>query len=229
MRTVAHAALILRNAWTVNEGEQTQPRMWSWAATVLDVAERRGHVEGLVGNRIAIVRYVTIDYLREELHPELIDSGVRLIEDNREWELPTWRCDGFDAVDFGVELETMDGEIWSLTWDPPGDHEGIGIRKGPLIGSVVVPDRLTAVWDATLTPLWSPMLRAPIAAVELHYVPWDPPSPGFWCHRISFVTQDARLEVVMGDNEYGRLVASANNVAILAPDTPLPHWPYLAG
>ena len=148
--------------------------MWSWAATDLDVAERREHVEGLVGNRFALVRYMTIDYLREELHPELTDSGVRFIEDAREWERPTWRCDGFNAVDFGVELEMMDGETWSLTWDPPGNHQGIGIRKGPLIGSVVVPDRLTAVWDATLTSLWSPMLRTPIETVELHYTPEIP-------------------------------------------------------
>lgn len=128
---------------------------------------------------------MTIDYQREQFHPELIDSGVRLIEDARELERPTWRYDGFDAVDFGVEPETLDGEIWSLTWDPPGNHEGIGIRKAPLIGSVVVPDGLTAVWEA-------------------------------------------RLEVVMGDHEHGRLVASANNVAILAPETLLPPWPDLA-
>ena len=71
--------------------------------------------------------------------------------------------------------------------------------------------------------------RSPsIAAVEHHYTPWDPPTPGFWCPRIPIVTQDARLEVVMGDNEHGRLIASANNVAILAPETPLPPWPYLA-
>ena len=209
----------------MNEGGPSPTRVWSWAATDLEVAERREHVEGLVGKRIAMVRYVTIDYQREQLHPELIDSGVRLIDDARELERPTWRHDGFDAVDFGLELETRDGEIWSLTWDPPGNHEGIGIRKGPLIGAVVVPDGLTAVWEATLSSLWPPMLRAPIAAVELHYIPWDPPSPSFWCPRISLVTQDARLEVVMGDSEHGRLVASANNLAILAPETLLPPWP----
>ena len=60
---------------------------------------------------------------------------------------------GFDAVDFGVELETIDGEIWSLTWDPPGEHEGIGIRREPLIGSYA--DGLTAVWEATSSSLWA--------------------------------------------------------------------------
>ncbi len=69
------------------------------------------------------------------------------------------RYDGFDAVDYGLDLETMDGEIWSLTRDPPGDREGMGIRNGSLIGTVVVPDGLTAVWDVTSTSLWSPMLR----------------------------------------------------------------------
>ena len=137
---------------------------------------------------------------------------------------PTWRYHGFDTVDFGVELATLDGEIWSLTWDPPGVHEGIGIRKKPLIGPVVAANGPIAVWDATLTSLWSPMVQTSIAAVELHYIPSDPPSPGFSCPRISFVTHDARLEVVMADTDQGRLVPAADNVAILAPETSLPLW-----
>ena len=217
---------MVRNAWNVNEAGQSPARVWSWAASAPEVAERREHVEGLVGKRITLVRYVTLDYRREEFRPELIDSGVRFIEDARELERPTWTCPGFDAVDFGVELETIDAEIWSLTWDPPGEHEGIGLRKGPLFGSFA--DGLTAVWEATRSSLWSPIVGSPIAAVELHYTPWDPPSPGFWCPRISLITHDARLEVVMGGNDHGRLVASANNIAILAPETPLPPWPYLA-
>ncbi len=66
-------------------------------------------------------------------------------------------------------------------------------------------------------------------AVELHYAPWDPPSPALWFNRVSLVTQDARLEVVMGDDYHGELVPAGDNVAILAPETPLPPWSILAG
>ena len=41
---------------------------------------------------------------------------------------PTWLYDGFDAIDYGLEIETDSGALFSLTWDPPGHHEGIGLR-----------------------------------------------------------------------------------------------------
>jgi hypothetical protein len=203
--------------------------VWSWAASDRDVAERREHADGLMGEQVVMVRYVNIDYRREELHPDLLDAGVRIIEDAGEVEHPTWRCDGFDAVDYGIELETSDGATWSLTWDPPGDHEGIGLRKEPLIGSAVSPDASVAVWEVAGSPLWSPITLAPIEGIQLHYFPWDPPWPSFWCPRISLVAGDSRTEIIMGDEEDGRLVPSATNVAILAPETRLPTWSHLTG
>lgn len=56
-----------------------------------------------------------------------------------------WQFDGFDAVDFGIELETETGSVFSLTWDPPGDHEGIGLRNVAMLGHGVRDDADVAV------------------------------------------------------------------------------------
>lgn len=204
--------------------ERDTSRVWSWSATGEEVAERRGHVEGLVGHRIRTVRYYTLDYLRWELHPELTDTGARLILDESEWEHPTWQFDGFDAFDYGFEMLTDSGSAWSLTWDPPGDHEGIGLRNQPMFGRAVRPEADVAVWDVTRTATWAPLLQGSIEAVELHYEAWDVEGSGFWCPHISLRSQRSQLEVIMGDSDRGALVPSADNVAVLWPSTPLPDW-----
>lgn len=38
----------------------------------------------LVGERVRAIRYFTMDYRRHELHPELIGSGPRTINDESE-------------------------------------------------------------------------------------------------------------------------------------------------
>ena len=60
-------------------GLERSARVWSWAANDREVAERRKHADRLVGQQVVTVRYLTIDYQREELHPELVGSGPRLI------------------------------------------------------------------------------------------------------------------------------------------------------
>jgi hypothetical protein len=62
-------------------------------------------------------------------------EGPRHIVDAGEWRNPTWRYPGFDSVDFGVELETEPGSVFSVTWDPLGMYEGIGLREQPLLGT----------------------------------------------------------------------------------------------
>jgi hypothetical protein len=199
-------------------------RVWSWAATDDDVAERRAHVEGLVGHRVRAVRYYTLDYLRWELHPELTGAGARLVADESEWEHPTWQFDGFDAFDYGFELLTESGSAWSLTWDPPGNQEGIGLRNQPMLGSAVTPEADVAVWDVSRTATWVPFLREPVEAVELHYAAWGVEGSGSWCPHISLHSRGTQLEVILGDSDRGSLVPSADNVAVLWPSTPLPDW-----
>lgn len=89
--------------------------MWSWAASAVEADERRRDAHALVGERIRGIRYYTLDYHRHELHPELIDRGPRLIDAESEWDEPTWLFEGFDAMDYGLEVTTDSGTAFSLT------------------------------------------------------------------------------------------------------------------
>src|SRR6266545_4698022 len=60
-----------------------------------------------------------------------VGEGLRHIVEAGEWRNPTWRYPGFDSVDFGLELETESGSVFSVTWAPPGMYEGIGLREQP--------------------------------------------------------------------------------------------------
>ncbi|MDX6248938.1 MAG: hypothetical protein QOF10_2298 [Kribbellaceae bacterium] len=200
-------------------------RVWSWATTESEVDQRRQHAEQLVGQYISRVRYYTIDYRREELHPELIDSGPRFIDGDSEWDQPTWRYDGFDAMDFGIELETDTGAFFALTWDPPGYREGIGLQNVAMLGGGVQRDADVAIWDvSTRASNWRPLIGNRLTGLELHYLPWDDQESGFWCQHITFRSEGSSVEVVMGDADNGVLVPSADNVAVLQAGTPLPRW-----
>lgn len=109
-------------------------RTWSWAASMADVEERRRHAQLMVGAVLTSVSYVTLDHERLERFPELELTGPRQITDPAEWADPQWFCPEFDMVDYGIELVMADGQVFSSTWDPPGDIEGIGLRAVPSWG-----------------------------------------------------------------------------------------------
>jgi hypothetical protein len=153
-------------------GERRQVRVWSWAATEDDVKERREHAEQLISQCIQAVRYYTIDYERDERHAHLVGAGPRLVKDKAEWAEPEWRHSGFDAVDYGIELVTETEQRFSLTWDPPGEHEGIGLRNVPMLGTGVRRDADVAVWDLTTHDgKWAVLLGNAVTKVDLHYTP----------------------------------------------------------
>jgi hypothetical protein len=157
-----HAPAAIRKTVDMSIGPD---RVWSWATTESEVDQRRQHAEQLVGQHISRVRYYTLDYRREELHPELIDSGPRFIDADSEWNQPTWRYDGFDAMDFGIELETDTSALFALTWDPPGYREGIGLQKVAMLGGGVRRDADVAIWDvSTRSSNWRPPARKGPAA-----------------------------------------------------------------
>ena len=206
-------------------GAWSEGRVWSWAASGAEADARRREANALVGERIGAVRYFTLDYRRHELHPELIGGGPRTIDAESEWIEPTWLYDGFDAVDYGLEVTTESGATFSLTWDPPGDHEGIGLQPLPMLGSGVRSDADVAVWAVgDWAGVWTPMIGRLVTGVDLHYVPWDGERGSLWCPHITFHGEDNRVEVVMGDSHDGTLVPSADNVAVLHPGTSLPAW-----
>lgn len=214
-----------RKTGGVDVGARGVGRVWSWAASDAEANARRHDAQELVGERIRAVRYYTIDYRRQDMHPELIDGGPRIIEAESEWNEPTWLYAGFDAMDFGLEVATDSGTAFSLTWDPPGDHEGIGLQRMAMLGSGVRGDADVGIWEVgERTASWKPMVGRRVTGVDLHYVPWDEARGSLWCPHITFHGEGGRVEVVMGDAESGVLVPSADNVAGLHPGTALPAW-----
>jgi hypothetical protein len=200
-------------------------RVWSWAASDAEADARRHEANELVGERIREVRYYTLDYRRYELHPELIDCGPRVIDAESEWKEPTWLFAGFDAMDYGFEVTTDSGAAFSLTWDPPGDHEGIGLQPIPMLGSGVRTDADVAIWTVgERSASWTEMVGRRVMGVDLHYVPWDEEHGSLWCPHITIHGEDGQVEVVMGDSQDGAMVPSADNVAVLHPGTSLPAW-----
>lgn len=209
----------------IGETAGMEGRAWSWAASSAEVDARRRDAQQLVGQRLQGIRYFTLDYRRGELHPHLIDHGPRIVDVEAEWDDPTWLYDGFDAVDYGFEVTTESGATFSLTWDPPGDHEGIGLQPVPMLGSGVRRDADLAIWAVgDRSASWSAMVGRLITGVDLHYVAWNEELGSMWCPHITFRGEQGCVEVVLADFEDGKLGPSADNVAVLHPDTSLPAW-----
>ncbi|MBO9553174.1 hypothetical protein [Cellulomonas sp.] len=201
-------------------------RVWSWATSQSQADARRREAGALVGERIRTVRYFDLDHRRSELHPELEGAGPRTVVDPSEWTDPNWLNDGFDAVDHGFEIVTHSGAVFSLTWDPPGHQEGIGLQPVPLLGSGVSVEADVAIWDVQeRSPGWTSMAGTHVTGVDLHYVPWaDRSGPPLWCPHVTIHGEHDRVDVIMGDSAGGVLVPSADDVAVLHPGTPLPRW-----
>ncbi|QYJ02869.1 hypothetical protein KUV85_11040 [Nocardioides panacisoli] len=204
----------------MDHGARGVERVWSWAASGAEAEARRRDAHELVGEYLRSVHYFTIDYRRQDVHPELIDDGPRIIEANSEWLDPPWLHEGFDAIEFGLEIATESGAVFSLTWDPPGEREGIGLQRVAMLGSGVHRDAGVGIWDVgARTPAWRLLVGRRITGVDLHYEPWDEETGSLWCPRITVRGESGRVEIVMGDAENGLLVPSADNVAVLHSGT----------
>lgn len=145
------------------------------------------------------VSYVTIDYERLERFPELEMAGPRQITDPAEWADPHWACPEFETVDYGIELVMADGQVFSSTWDPLGDIEGIGLRAVPLLGSGVAVDADVAIWHVSGRGRWRGKRGEEIIGVELDYRPWRT-GAGFWCPAVSIHFKKSSIELLLGES-----------------------------
>jgi hypothetical protein len=180
------------------------------------------HARRLVGRELKSVRYYDIDYRREDWAAGR--TGPRIILNQAEWSQPTWAYADCDSLDFGIDLEVTDGSVFSVTWDPPGQQEGLGLRQERLLDQAFRPDIWAAVWDVSSRSRWTPLVGRAVTDVQLHYLPWQPPE-GFWCPRITLRFGAARVELCLGQGESGREVSpSADNVAVLFDPDALPGW-----
>jgi hypothetical protein len=166
------------------------------------------------------VRYWTLDYTQLERRPDA--PWTRIIEDETEWRQPSWARAGFDTLDFGLELETDRGATFTVSWDPPGDRDGVSIAQAPLrfTGSPI------AIWDVTKRSRWSALVGQPVADVTLHYRPWGN-GAGFWCSRISLLISGVSVHLFLGEGhaeDDPAVYLSGDNVAVVFPPTELPKW-----
>jgi len=71
-------------------------------------------------------------------------------------------------VDFGVELETEQGEVYSITWDKTFAQYDLCLLLGSL--AEWVPRALQ--WDVTAEQPWSDVLHRPISKTILYWAAW---------------------------------------------------------
>lgn len=197
-------------------------RVWSWASSAGEVEERRAEARALVGETLSEVRYFTLDYKRDELARD--HSGPRLITSDFEWSDPCWASEACDSLEYGVELQTADGVTFSVTWDPPGVQEGIGIQAQPL-GTTLHPEAEIAMWEVGVRSRWFSAIGQRVADVDLHYIPWTRDGGDFWCPRITVTFDDVPVVLMLGEaSEDGGIGPSADNVAVLFEPHAVPDW-----
>lgn len=198
-------------------------RVSSWAANEKERDARIRHAQRLVGLSVAAVRYFDLDYTVARQGIE--STGPRLVTDATEWEAPTWRFEACHSVDYGVEIETTTGRVFSFTWDPPGRIEGLGLREEPLVGETLRPDAPIAIWNVGERSEWRDRLGMVVSSLTMHYRPWDD-SGASWCPRVTITIGDTPIEFLLAEchaNPPG-LRPSADNVVVLFDASSLPEW-----
>ena len=89
-------------------------------------------------------------------------------------------------------------------------------------------DSNPAEWDVSGWGPWPRVLANPVTDVEMRYEPFGntPSDDGFWCRLITvrFGTVAVRFLLGEGQNNSASVEPSADNVAVLFPDHPLPDW-----
>jgi hypothetical protein len=152
--------------------------------------------------------------------------GPRVIQKDEEWRDPPWKRPGFDTLDWGLELETDNGLIYSVTWDPPGMREGIGISQAPLIGTALTDDASAAIWDVTEHSKWTSVVGQPVDNVTMRYLPWDQHG-SFWCTRVTLDVSGIEIHCLLAAGQGAddpTIYRSADDVAVIFPPTQLPEW-----
>jgi hypothetical protein len=190
-----------------------------WVPGREGLAGRRAIASRLVGKRITEVHYVTLDYGGWDLGHH--DQSVRrAITDTSEWQNPSWDWGQFHHIDWGIEFSVEDGELWSLTWDPPGETQSLLLDEGP------TSELGAAEWDVTDQELWRSCLDSVVTDVQLRYHPWNVDEGSFWCSRISIFFGARHVEALLATRGPTDtiLIPSANNITVLLDPSDLPAW-----
>ena len=202
-------------------------RTWGFAESRAEVERRKDEAASLVGEQFVEARYYTLDYRRDQLRGGL--TGLHWITAEAEWDEPTWSTPRCDSLDYGVELRTRTGRLFSITWDPPGWREGMGISETPFVETVLRPAADVAAWEVTSQPNWATLLRSPVTSVDLNFIPWDRTTDQHWCTRVTIRLGDKTVIMMLGEGTAeGRIEPSADNIAVLFDESQLPAWEFRA-
>lgn len=148
-------------------------------------------------------------------------EGLRTISDETELLEPSWRFDGFDCIDFYLQIDTDHQESFTIGWDVPSQAEGVWLREGASHGA---PFSSVAVWDVSVSPRWAGLLGTPVTDVEFRYRAEDAASR--WLNELITLTiGEEQLFVFLGEaNVNNELTPSANNLIVMSDATLLPDW-----
>lgn len=187
---------------------------WSWAETEEDADRFRREARGIVGQRLAAVRYVTLDYGSDEFRGDVV--GPRVVKAADEWAHPTWRHAARDTVDYAVEFRTHTGAAFTAAWDSPGAREGLGLRVGEAIGMAVTESANAAIWDVSEQAGWRELLGRQFTSVELVYEQWDK-AEALWCRRIDLEIDAEPVTFLLAEGVWNSdtLAPSADNIAVV--------------
>ncbi len=198
-------------------------RVPSWAPSEKERDERIRHAARLIGLSVRGVRYYDLDY--EAMRSGIDTTGPRVVADSKEWASPSWRFEHCHSLDHGLEIETTSGRVFSITWDPPGPMEGVGLREEPLVGPAILPDAAIAVWDVSDRSEWQHYVGGVVSGLTMHYRPWGDPE-AWWCPRISITIDGASIEILLAEcrADPTGIAPSADNIVVLFGPTKLPVW-----
>ncbi len=117
--------------------------MTSDPARIIEEFENR--VRRIVGESIAAVQYLEQDYGAKEPH---------------------WIRRDFDSVDYGIEIRTESGRLFSITWEE-SSFLGLLCYEGSLESEF--PGETDAKWDVTRTSRWRNYLGRSITKGRVHW------------------------------------------------------------
>ena len=158
--------------------------------------ERR--LAALVGRRVVGTRYAELDY------------GDTLY--------PAWRGEGFDSLDYGLEIDLDDDTTWSFIWLQAGHNEGLLAFEGTLKPTQLRNDA-GRFWDAGDGSGWASVVGRPIRAVEGAWLrhTWNVRGQSDLCV-LTWVLHfdgDSAVVITLGDrDEDGSYRYSHENVAV---------------
>jgi hypothetical protein len=129
---------------------------------------------------------------------------------------PSRRFDGFDSVDYGVELDTRSGRTFSATWAMDGEHVGLTFRREALSPRWLSARSAVAVWDVTGDTRWAELIARRVDHVRLWWWEQTPPGEPDGCHSVSVRIGERSVHLVLGEERPdGRLGGQDDNVAVV--------------